>query len=173
MFANGKLAIMFAPSWRVFDIINMNSSINFDTAPFPQLPGNEEPTYYGMYWGEAVSVKSSHQLEAWKFIKFLSEKEQLMTMYDAASDNRAFGEPFSRQDLADEIAASAYVGSFIEMAPNYVGWHIGDQKTTEAALNKAISDVSEGRNTSSAALEEALTTVNEKMSELYGETTAP
>lgn len=167
MFAAGKLAIMFAPSWRVFDIMDMNSTVNFKTVAFPQLPGNPEEIYYGMYWGEAVAANSTHQFEAWTFIKFLSEHEQLMTMYSKQSNDRSFGEPYSRKDLAEEITGSGYVRAFIEMAPYYVSWRIGDQKTSEVALNKAITDVIEGRAATSAALDEALKTINEKMSELY------
>ncbi len=173
MFAAGKLAIMFGPSWRVFDIINQNSTVNFKTAPFPQLPGNTEPTHYGMYWGEAVSKASTHQNEAWTFIAFLAEKEQLMSMYSAASDSRAFGEPYSRLDLYDEIVDADYVGPFIEMAPYYTSWRIGDQKTSETALNKAITDAVEGRAAPGTALSDAVDTINEKMTELYeGQTTS-
>jgi multiple sugar transport system substrate-binding protein len=167
MFASGKLAIMFGPSWRVFDIIDMNSALNFKTVPFPQLSGNPDELYYGMYWGEAVSAASSHQLEAWTFIKFLSESDQLMTMYSAESNSRSFGEPYSRKDLAEEISGSGYVGAFIQMAPFYVSWRIGDQKTSEAALNKAIADVVEGRASTGTALEEAQTTANDKMNDIY------
>lgn len=166
MFAGGKLAIMFAPSWRVFDIINMNSSVNFKTAPFPQLSGNDTPIYYGMYWGEAVSAKSPHQLEAWRFIKYLSEQEQLMSLFSVTSDYRAFGEPYSRKDLYDELAKVDYVGPFIEMAPFYKSWRIGDQTTSEEALNKAISDVVERRSQAGSAMDEAVETINTRMKSL-------
>lgn len=168
MFAGGKLAIMFAPSWRVFDIINMNSSVNFDTALFPQLVGNDDPVNFGMYWGEAVSAQSSHQLEAWQFIKYLSEQEQLKTMYAAESLSRSFGEPYSLPEMADEISDAPYVGPFIQMAPSYKSWKLGDQKTSEDALNKAITDVVDGRTTESSALNEAVTAVNDKFEELFG-----
>ncbi|MBN2100932.1 sugar ABC transporter substrate-binding protein [Candidatus Dojkabacteria bacterium] len=169
MFTGGKLAIMFAPSWRVFDIINMNSSINFDVAPFPQLPANDVDVYYSMYWGDAVSAQSQNQLEAWKFIKFLSEKEQLKKMYAAESKSRTFGEPYSRVDLADEIKDSPYAGVFIQMAPSMVSWKLGDQKTTEDAINTAISDVVDGRETESAALKDAVDTINSKNQEIYSQ----
>lgn len=168
MFASGKLAIMFGPSWRTFDVINMNPSINFDVAKFPNLPANNEEIYYSMYWGDAVSAQSAHQLEAWRFVKYLSEKEQQKKVYAAASQSRAFGEPYSRPDLASEIENSPYVGAYIKMAPNMMSWRMGDQTTAETALNTAISDVVDGRKNESAALTEAVTAINEKNQELYG-----
>ncbi|MEA3357213.1 MAG: extracellular solute-binding protein [Patescibacteria group bacterium] len=160
MFSAGNLAMMFAPSWRVFDIISMNSSINFDVAKFPQLPANNIDVNYGMYWGEAVSAQSQNQLEAWKFVKYLSEQEQLKTMYAAESLSRTFGEPYSRKDLADELTDAPYVSPFIEMAPSMISWKMGDQQTAETAINKAISDVVDGRKSVKSALEEAAETVN-------------
>lgn len=170
MFAGGKVAMMFAPSWRVFDIINMNSSVNFDTAEFPQLPANDIDVNYAMYWGEAVSANSQHQLEAWQFIQYLSEAEQLKTMYAAESKSRAFGEPYSRVDMASELEDSPYVGVYIKMAPQMTSWKLGDQLTTEAAINQAISDVVDGRNQTGTALREAVEKINEKNLEIYPQT---
>ena len=166
MFAAGKLAFMFGPSWRVFDIIDMNPSLNFDTAPMP-IPGEENPVYYGMYWGEAVSALSSHQKEAWEFVKYLSEQEQLQKLYAIQADNRAFGEPYSRVNMASEISSSPYVGPFIQMAPYYESWRIGDQTISEAALNEAIGAVADDRSQSRAALNQAATTINDELESLY------
>ncbi len=167
MFIEGKLAMMFGPSWRAFDIINSNPQINFGTAKFPQLAGASTQVYYGMYWGEAVSAKSRNQVEAWRFIKYLSEATQQKKMYAAELQIRAFGEPYSRPDLASEIEDAPYVGTFIQMAPYMKSWHIGDQTTSEDALNQAISDVVDGRSQESQALETAKTTIQTSLEELY------
>lgn len=167
MFIEGKLAMMFGPSWRTFDIINNNPQINFGTSPLPQLAGADEPTYYGMYWGEAVSAESQNQYEAWRFVKYLSEAEQQQKMYSAELLSRAFGEPYSRPDLASEIEDSAYVGTFITMAPDLKAWQVGDQTTTTEALEKAISDVIDGRETETSALTTAAETIQTAIDELY------
>lgn len=170
MFIEGKLAIMFAPSWRVFDIFNMNSAVNFEVAELPQIAGSDVDINYSMYWGDAVSIQSENQLEAWKFIEFLSEKEQLESMYAAASKNRTFGEPYSRIDMASSISNDPYVGAFIRMAPTMESWKMVDQSTAEAAINKAISDVVDGRSNENAALMEATETINEKNAQIRGTT---
>lgn len=167
MFTAGKVAMMFAPSWRVFDIINMNSSVNFNLAPFPQLPANDIDINYAMYWGDTVSAQSQNQLESWKFIKYLSEKEQLKKMHAAASLDRTFGEPYSRKDLSGELEEVPYVGVFIQMAPMMTSWKMGDQQTTEAAINQAISDITDGRKRESEALIDAVKAINLKNAEIY------
>ncbi len=168
MFSAGKVAMMFGPSWRTFDIINMNSSVNFGTAPLPQLAASDEQVHYGMYWGDAVSAQSQNQLEAWKFVKFLSEKETQQSIYAAASQSRAFGEPYSRPELASELSDAPYVAAFVEMAPYMTSWKMGDQQTAETSINKAISDVIDERDTETNALTTAVETINEKLLEIYG-----
>ncbi|MFH1547446.1 MAG: extracellular solute-binding protein [bacterium] len=167
MFSAGDLAMMFGPSWRVFDIINMNPSINFGTSPLPQLVGNNEDINYATYWGEAVSAQSEHQLEAWQFVKFMAEKEQEQKMFALASQERTFGEPYSRKDLASEISATPYVDSFILMAPTMKTWKWGDEITSKQALNDAITDVVERDIREDQALDTAVQTINTKLSEIY------
>lgn len=129
-FVAGNLAMMIAPSWRVFDLINMNSSLNFDVAPLPVLPGAnpDTPQYLASYWAEAISKNSQHPEEAYKFLRYLSEPEQLRTLYNAQINitKRAFGEPYPRPDMANELQDSPYVKSIIAMAPYMKGWQLGD-----------------------------------------------
>lgn len=167
MFAAGKLAMMFGPSWRAFDIINMNPSINFGIAPLPQLVGNEEDINYATYWGESVSVQSKHQLEAWQFVKFMSEKEQQQKMYALASQERAFGEPYSIKELASEISDDPYVGAFITMADTMTSWKWGDETTAREVLDKAITDVVERNVKEEQALNTAVETLNNKLNDIY------
>ncbi len=168
MFVEGKLAMFFGPSWRTFDIINGNSEINFGTAKLPQLPASDSPIYYGMYWGEAVSAQSRNQLEAWKFVKYLSEPEQQKKLYASEAQLRAFGEPYSRPSIATDLAKDPYVPAFIDMAPDLASWKLGDQKTSEDALKKAITSVNDAKYDSNSALEQAVTTINKKLKDIYG-----
>ena len=139
MFFRGNLAMFFAPSWRVFDIIEAAPHIEFDVVPPPRLEANE-PVYYAMYWGEAVSISSPHQEEAWKFIKFLAEQETLQQLYASSSSIRAFGQPYPRVDLASEIQNSRYVGAIIEMAPDMKSWKMSQNPTVEEYINLGIAE---------------------------------
>lgn len=102
MFYEGKLAMMIAPSWQAFDIIQSAPTIEFGTAVLPQLAANDKPIYYATYWGEAVSKNCSNPTAAWDFINFLAQKEQQKEFYSNASKIRAFGEPYSLVELNSE-----------------------------------------------------------------------
>ncbi len=162
MFYRGELAMMFGPSWRAFDIINSNPTIEFGVAPTPTLIGDE--VYYSMYWGEAVASSSENQVEAWKFIKYLSQKEQLREYHNNSIQigGRAFGEPYSRIDMATDLQSNVYIGSIIKMAPKMKSWKMGEQSYIEAQLRTAINDVVVNEVESYVALKEAEDTINEK-----------
>ncbi len=72
LFTAGQLAFYFAPSSLVAQIKQMSPNLKFQVAAVPQLPGRQ--IGWGSFWGEAVS-RNSHQKEAWKFAKFLAEKD--------------------------------------------------------------------------------------------------
>ena len=114
MFYAGKLAMMFAPSWRAFDIIEAAPSIEFGIAPLPQLENNN-PIYYSMYWGDAVSKSCSYPEVAWDFIKFLVNKQE--EIFSASSQIRAFGEPYSSVSLNSSLESNPYLNAYITMTP--------------------------------------------------------
>jgi len=119
-FATGRVAMYFAPSWRVFEIKDRNPSLKFRVESVPQVP-KEDPTApditYASYWAEGVWSKSKHAGEAWKFLKFLSQREQLTKLYQNSSQSRLFGEPYPRPDMRELLLGDPIVGGFLELAP--------------------------------------------------------
>lgn len=115
-FATQKVAMIFAPSWQIHTIKAINPDLQFSAVPIPVVP-NGQPVSLATYWVEGVSKGSKFQLEAWKFLSYLSKKETLSELYKEQSKTRIFGEPFSRVDMANEIISQDYVGSVIEQAP--------------------------------------------------------
>jgi multiple sugar transport system substrate-binding protein len=166
VFYSGKLAMMFAPSWRAFDVINSAPSVEFGIAPVPQLPGND-PVNYSMYWGEAVAKTSTNQQAAWEFIKYLSEPTQQRALFSNASQIRAFGEPYSRVSMASELEANPYAAAFVKMAPTMKAWKfVGDQSFVEESIRTAINDVAEG----GVDILQALRDAEERINNPSGET---
>ncbi|MBD3329114.1 extracellular solute-binding protein [Candidatus Dojkabacteria bacterium] len=165
LFYSGNLAMMFGPSWRAFDIMQAAPQLEFGIAPTPQLPNNP-PVYYAMYWGHAVPETSENSVEAWKFIKFLSEKEQMKQKFSNESKIRAFGEPYSRKDLAGELSDNPYAAPIVEMAPSMDAWVMGDQTYVEDSLRTAINDVAVNNKNASQALSDAEDRINSKLAEL-------
>ena len=113
-FAQGKVAMIFAPSWQIFNIKAKNPQLKFKVLAIPQLPGVN--IAWASYWAEGVAAKSSHQAEAWEFLKYLSQKENLVKFYTEAAKTRLFGEPYSRQDLASSLKDDPYLGPYIQQA---------------------------------------------------------
>lgn len=134
-FATGKLAMYLGPSWEAFEIKKLNPALSFKTAPIPQLPG--ETVTWASYWVEGVAAKSKNQAQAWGFLKFLSSKETLPKFYQAASQTRLFGEPYSRQDLAGLLLDDPYVGAYIAQAPSAQSWHMAS-RTFDNGINDRI-----------------------------------
>ncbi|MCL4397948.1 extracellular solute-binding protein [Patescibacteria group bacterium] len=156
-FANGQVAMYFGPSWRYFDIKQINPNLNFHLAPVPQLAGGAAANY-ASFWTEAVSKRSSHQKEAWDFLKYLSSREVLTKLYAAETNVRGFGEPYARTDMADLLSADPNVGPFIAAAPTAKTWYLasntGDGDTgINTRIGKyyadAINSMLQGNNASS------------------------
>lgn len=136
-FATGSLAMYFAPSWRAYEIKELNPSLNFKVIPIPQLEGNK--VAWASYWVEAVSKNSENKEEAWEFLKYLSSKEVMQKLYQTQSALRgSFGEPYSRVDMASLLKDQPYVGAYIEQAPYAKGWYLSSRTGDNAINDKTI-----------------------------------
>ncbi|MGI6423256.1 MAG: ABC transporter substrate-binding protein [Candidatus Dojkabacteria bacterium] len=161
-FFQGKLAMMFGPSWRIFDIVQAAPQIELGVAPLPQLPNND-PVYYAMYWGDTVSKASSNTEQAWKFVNFLSQPEQQKLLFSNASKIRAFGEPYSRVSLNSDLLENPYTNAIAEMAPAMKSWQMGDQSYVEELIRGAITQVSEGKGEPKSVLGKAEEDINNQL----------
>ncbi len=135
-FSSGRVAMIFAPSWRVFDIRSANPALNFKIAPVPQLPGGT--VSWASYWAEGVSAKSPNQAEAWAFLKYLSETQTLRKLYGEEAKTRLFGEPFSRQDMASSLQDEPYAGAYISSAPIARSWYLTSNTNDNGIDDKTI-----------------------------------
>lgn len=122
-FARGDVAMIFAPSWRVHDIKNLNPNLDFAVARLPQLDA-ENPIAWATFWAEGVNNKSKNKDAAWLFLKHLSSAEVLRKFYNDASQYRAFGEIYPRIDMGSELQSNELVGAYIEDAPIAKSWYM-------------------------------------------------
>ncbi len=113
-FASGKVAMIFAPSWRAFDVKQINPNLRFKIIPIPQLPGST--VTWASYWVEGVSAKSKYQQAAWEFVNYITSKEGAMKLYTEASKTRLFGEPYARMELGSLVEGDPYVGAYVKQA---------------------------------------------------------
>ncbi len=111
MFLQGNLAFYFAPASKAEDLKKANPNLQFATTPVPQLPNRN--VGWASFWGEGVSKTSKHQLEAWKFAKFLS---------DADVDKQ-------KPLINDTIYRANYV-----QGPYYKDWYL-NSNTQDSSIN--------------------------------------
>jgi len=86
-FANEKVAIVLAPLWVVPEIQAINPSLNWQTAPVPQLP-DVDPLNWASMWIETVPKNAPHPQEAWKFVSFLASAKAQQLLFESAIKER-------------------------------------------------------------------------------------
>jgi ABC-type glycerol-3-phosphate transport system substrate-binding protein len=114
-FANKKVAMMIAPSWRAFDVRQINPNLRFHIEPVPQL--SEAPVTWASYWAEGISSQSKHKEQAFEFLSYLTSEENTMLLYAEAAKARLFGPPYARKELGSQLLNDPFAGAFIEQAP--------------------------------------------------------
>lgn len=135
-FAQEKVAMIIVPSWELINIKNANPDLKIKVTTIPAVPG-ATPVSLASYWVEGVSRESKQQLEAWKFLRFLVEKDNMTKLYEAESKIRLFGEPYSRVDLASLLVQNDYIGPVLKQADNYVSLPV-ISRTYDNGLNDEI-----------------------------------
>lgn len=162
LFLRGELAMMFGTSWRALEILEYTRELDFGLAPLPRLINNAE-VYYSSYWGTTVSKSSKNATEAWKFVKFLSEPEQLRRLNQNAAKIRTFGEPYSRVSMNSELLENEYTEALGYMAPYMKSWQMGEQAFVEEKLSNAITEIAEGNRNINTVIKRTQTEINEKL----------
>ena len=153
LFASGNLAFYFAPSWRVFDIEQINPDLEYGITTVPQLPTLENippdqmddlskenltNVHWGSYWVEGVNNNSKNKAAAFEFLKYLSSKGGLERMYKTASQIRSFGEINPRKSMKVSMGTNDKVKAFVEAA-DYAstGWTCS--RTFDEGLNDQMN----------------------------------
>lgn len=116
-FKEGKVAMYFGYSWDYFEIKANNPNLNIEIHPVPKIKDNKMTS--ASYWAAGVSSKSNFKKEASLFLKFLTDKETQQKLYSIESRTRAFGEPYARKDLADQLKNSP-IYSFVSQGNDAV-----------------------------------------------------
>lgn len=176
-FAQEKVAIIFAPSWQILRIKGLNPDVALKVAPVPKSPNNQALTL-STYWVEGVSKQSKHQAEAWKFLKYMSEKETQLKLYELQTKARGLGSAPSRVDLQEQLSKDPIQSVVVQQASSYRSLPIAD-RTFDAGINDQLVDYLRNAVNSTItgvsyqeALKTAQTGVNQVF-ERYKVTTAP
>ena len=146
-FASGKVAMILAPSWRVFDIKQISPSLRFKVLPIPQLPGNT--VTWASYWVEGVSSKSKNPGAAWELVKYMTSSEVTVKFYTEVSKTRLFGEPYARVDLGSTISEDPYAGAFIKQASTAKSFPLSSRTFDNGLNDKLIKYIEDAINSMS------------------------
>ncbi len=174
-FANGDVAMYFGFSWDVFEIKNNNPDLEFGIVEAPQLSGTN--ISWASFWVEGVNKESEYKEETWEFLEYLSSKETLAKLYQAQSQLRLFGEPYSRVEMADQARTNPLVAPFVDQAPQAETWYLCSRTYDNGINDKMIDYFKDAVNAVNAnedpgdALETAASGVSQLLSQ-YGLSTA-
>lgn len=137
-FANEKVAMIIAPSWRAPEIKSINPSLSWQTVAVPQLPDSDTVNWTS-FWFEAVGKNSKHPQEAWKFLSFLASAKAQQLLFDAATTEREYPQPPANKAVAAQAqnnpVIAPYVSSMDTARTFYTASNTKDSKT---ALNSRL-----------------------------------
>lgn len=146
-FGKGLLAMYFGPLRRVPEILRIDPGLRFRTVPLPQIPKGspEDPDFsYATYWVEGVWAKSSNSADAWKFLKFLSERESLQKLNQNIKAVRKIEAVFPRPDMNSVFTNHSILGSVVFMAPSAKSFYLAyDTSDGVSGLNSQVNKLYE------------------------------
>ncbi|HLE49189.1 MAG TPA: extracellular solute-binding protein [Patescibacteria group bacterium] len=119
-FIEGKVAMMIAPVRVYQDIKSKNPSLRFRTSNLPQVrrdDPNEPEVAYATYWLQGVWKKSASRDLSWDFLKYLSQKDTLLSLNQRMAELGVASKAYPRIDMRDLIINDRYLGSIAALAP--------------------------------------------------------
>lgn len=119
LFASGKLAIMFGYSYHLPTIKTKAPKLNFLVEPLPQIEGSATPINMANYWVEAVSKKSLYKNEAWNFIQFMTNAENVGTYLKKTK------KPTALRSLINSQKEDPEIGVFADQVLTAKSWYRG------------------------------------------------
>lgn len=152
-FANGKVAMVFAPSWRAVEIQTINPTLSWYTAPVPQLPDTPSVSWASI-WFEAVPKNAPHYQEAWQFLNFLSSAKAQQLLFESAAKDRGVPQPPASKAVASLAQQNPILEPYITSLPTartfYTTSLTHDQSTGLSSrlikyLEDAVNSISTGQ----------------------------
>ena len=138
-FVEGKAVMMFNYSHQIPAIKDRVPYLNFGISSMPQIKGRNFDIDYANYWAFTVSKKTRVVQEAWKFILYLSQKENAKKYLETV--NR----PAARRDLVNWQKDDLELGVFAKQSLSAQAWYQVDSNAIETIFVNAIESVVLGR----------------------------
>ncbi len=152
-FYEGKTAMMINYSYHIDTIRAKSPYLNFDVAPVPQIGDRDFDVNYANYWAHAVSKNSANAEEAWKFVIFLAQKENIQKYLEKSK------RPVSRRDLVEWQRADADLDVFANQSLSARSWYQADNQAIEQLFADMVKSVVLGEATLDEAINKAASQV--------------
>lgn len=136
MFSQGNLAIMFGYSYHLETIKSLSPRLNFSVSKLPQIENSPFNINFANYWVEVVSHKSKHKNEAWDFIKFATQAEQVTSYLNSTNKPTALRSLVNKQSQENEE-----IRVFIDQLLTADSWYRGrNPQAAETAIKTMIKN---------------------------------
>lgn len=154
-FSQGKVAMIFDYASARERILNKNPNLNFAAAPMPQLKDAEKFINYADYWGLTVTLQSRNKLEAWQFIKFMTDRNVLYNYLQKAQ------RPSPRRDLSAFQQEDPNLKIFATQSLSAVSWYPADKLALDRIFEEMIESALGG-----SPLQEVIVEASKKINQL-------
>ena len=133
-FARGKSVFYFGFAYDLPRIKTLSPQMELEVIPVPQL-NEQAPVNVANYWIESVVKKTKHSDDAWDFVRFLTNAENIASYTKAT--NRPTPLRSQINDQKDDILLAPFVNSVLNAKNWYNGRNV--DKAVEA-IDQMISD---------------------------------
>jgi ABC-type glycerol-3-phosphate transport system substrate-binding protein len=143
-FLEEKVAMIMVPSWRLREILRANENydlgLNIGIASLPQVIGQESEINWADYWAAMVSNKSLYSVEAWNFLYWLTQPEQLEKLHEnSASSLGFFGTLYPRSDMSDRLVDDEYLSVYNRSLQFAESWYMVKGRQIKELFAETIS----------------------------------
>ena len=132
-FAENRVAMMVGYPYQKKSLERINPDLQYSVAPVPQL-GEKDPVNYASYWPEVVWKDSKYQAEAWDFIRFVSDRNQLSVYLDTTS----------RVSPRTDVRGPGELNAFYEQNASATTWYKGKAAEADQIFRDMIRRLLEG-----------------------------
>lgn len=144
-FVQGKVSMIFVPSWKLLDVLKSVNELSFEigVSSVPQIR-TDNPVTWGSYWVYVVPKASPNADVAWHFINFLSSQDQQLMMFNESAKYRQYGTPYSLVSMSGQLDNSPYLKAVLEYAKYAEGGETSGRSGNDKQvipIRDAINDV--------------------------------
>ncbi len=134
-FAEGKVAYMVGYAYHAPEIERLNPELQYEIAPMLQIAGTS-PVNYASFWVETVARGSEHPEEAWNFLRFITNRDNMPEYTQAVESVPA----------RKEVPASGGLEVLQDQLETARSWYKGDAAKADAIFARMIDQVLAGEN---------------------------